>query len=466
VANFTQVTRTAAVAQETCYKLPGDAGTKDKLRQATLHNTDVTKHNDTLPSTYIESAYFDPDGIKPVLVALRDASNHTYYIDVSNRGQVSVVDTERNAMLIDAQGIHFSTRGCAYDVSITIKDMFQQLEGLSGSLCSKLISKRVEESSFEQILYLKDQCGNAVQRTLRKYPTLRIGDSDCIDTEIDSATGKWTFTCPFPGVDSDSSRCRAAVRKDIVRFLLRDPFGGACPDLSTVVTTLEATARDLLSAASLKEALYTLGLNRTQREEVDGTVSKYMQLWDIFKHALSKGRGHSPSAMERYFVTYGKYRSLDGDICNDLHDGDPPFNMSLEAGVTTISSLTALRTAPEMPRPFNVTIQDSAQVACCRNGSKASSHAFSGTCSYPANATIGTSGCVCGTTASGQSAAFEYMECGNFASNCRSDSDCAIAGYDGFKCLVGSCCGGGVCFDPFACSQKGVELVEGIDPVG
>ncbi|KAG8409897.1 hypothetical protein J3458_018974 [Metarhizium acridum] len=111
------------------------------------------------------------------------------------------MDSQKSSMLIDATGIHFSTNTCAYDVSITVKDMYEQLESLSDEVCAKSISSKrsMEESSFEQVLFLKDQCGNGIKRALRTYPTLSVGDSDCIDTEVDSSTGKWTFLCTFPG---------------------------------------------------------------------------------------------------------------------------------------------------------------------------------------------------------------------------------------------------------------------------
>lgn len=456
------MTRTAVTAEPTCYQFPDDPDIINK-RQAVLHNAEIRKRNITLPSTYIESVNFGIDGIDPVFLTLRDTSNGTYRMDVSERNHVAIVDTQQNSMLIDAKGLHFSTSTCSYDVSITINNMYQQLESLSGEICSKIIpDKRMDESSFEQTLYLKDQCGNGIKRTLRKYPTLRIGDSDCIDTEVDASAGKWTFACTFPGSDSGNSKCRAAVNKDILRFLLTDPFGGACPDLSTVVTTLEATAQDFINSESLKEELYKLDLNETQKEEVDATVEKYGQLWHVFKQALSKNRGiafRKTSAFEQYFQTYNKYRNFEGDICDDLHDGDLPFNMSLQAGVTTISSVTSLKAAPEVDKPFNITIQDSTQIACCKNGKTSSFDGSKGTCAYPANATLGTSGCVCGQTSGGASIAFEYMECANFVSECKSDNDCSNAGYKKYKCLIGSCCGSGVCFDPYACSQKGVKLI-------
>ncbi|KAG8409896.1 hypothetical protein J3458_018973 [Metarhizium acridum] len=156
---------------------------------------------------------------------------------------------------------------------------------------------------------------------------------------------------------------------------------------------------------------------------------------------------------------YNEYRSFEGDICNDLHDGDLPLNMSLRAGVTTIDSITSLKAAPGKPKPFNITVQDPTQIACCKNGSKSSLSRPQGTCSYPASASVGDSDCVCGQTSGGDPIAFQYMECANFVSQCSSDDDCANAGYKMYKCLTGSCCGGGVCFDPYACSQKGVNLI-------
>ncbi|KHN97209.1 uncharacterized protein MAM_04806 [Metarhizium album ARSEF 1941] len=464
VANLTQVTRTAAVAEETCYRFPQDPDAEDKRRSVFLHNRDVEAHNDTLPSPYMESVFFDADGVHPVFLTLLDPRGDRYYMDVSNRSHLSVMDSERNSILIDASGVHFSTETCAYDVSITIKDMYEQLESLSGELCSKLIpdERLTEDSSFEQVLFLRDQCGNAIQRSVRKYPALRVGESDCVDTEVDSSTGKWTFLCTFPGSDSATSRCRASVNKDIVRFLLTDPFGGACPDLSTVATTLAATAQDLLGETSLKEELYKLSLDAAQRREADSAVEKYAQLWSVFKQALSRDGERRPrrgSALEQYIRVYNKYRSFEGDICGDLHDDDLPLNMSLRAGVTAIDSITSLKAVPGKASPFNVTVQDATQVACCQNGGNSSFGRLKGSCSYPANATVGNSDCICGQTSAGDSVAFEYMECADFVGRCTSDHDCADAGYKTYKCLTGSCCGSGVCFDPHACSQRGVKLV-------
>lgn len=459
------MTRTAAIAEETCYQFPQDPDAENKDRSATLHNDQVAEQNSTLPSPYIESVFFDSAGIDPIFLTLWDTLNGTYYMDVSNRSRVSIMDSQKNSMLIDANGIHFSTNTCAFDVSITIQDMYEQLESLSGEVCAKSISgkRSMEESSFEQVLFLRDQCGNGIKRALRIYPTLSVGDSDCMDTEVDSSTGKWTFLCPFPGSDSGNSRCRASVNDDIVRFLFTDPFGEACPDLSTVATTLAATARDFLNEHSLKEELYQLPLSETQKSQVDATVKKYGQLWNVFKQALAKGTAGTPgqgsSTLEQYINMYNKDRSFEGDICNDLHAGDLPFNMSLRAGVTTMDSITSLKAAPENPKPFNITVQDSNQIACCKNGSKSSLNRPRGTCSYPENATVGDSDCVCGQTPGGDAIAFEYMECANFVSQCTSDDDCAKAGYKTYKCLTGSCCGGGVCFDPYACSQKGVPLI-------
>lgn len=428
-----------------------------------LHNTELRQQHAAIPQPYIESVDFDLDGIDPLFFTLRDAAQGTHYMDVSNRSLISVVDSLRNVMLIDAAGIHFSTNSCRYDVSITIDHMYQQLANLSGQVCAKnIIDKRVQETDFRQILYLKDQCGKGVRRSIRKYPNLKVGDSDCQDVDVDELSGKWTFDCTFPGSESNHSKCQAAVKKDILRFLFVDPFGGACPDLSTVITTLEATGKDFINPESLRAELYKQGLNSTEKGEADLTIIYYEQLWEIFKQGLSKTRTHPPgrfSSFELYINMYNKYRNFEGDLCDDLHDQDLPLNMSLQAGVTHIGAISTLQAVPKTATAFNITVQDPSQVACCSPGSVSVLDRQTNTCSYPKNAAIGNSSCVCGTGTAGSGLAFEYMECDNFVAKCVSDADCAAAGYGKYKCLVGSCCGRGVCFDPYACAQKGTGLI-------
>ncbi|KAH0529353.1 hypothetical protein TsFJ059_004110 [Trichoderma semiorbis] len=416
-ANFTQVTRTGAIVKPTCYQMPEPAA--GSTRRALLHNTKLREVNATIPFPYIESVDFQVDGVDPLYLTLRDAAEGTHYIDVSNRSYIAIVDSLYNAMIIDGKGIHFSTKKCQYDVSITIDSMYEQLAALSGQICSvgDRKRKRMSDTDFKQTLYLRDQCNNPVKQTVRQYPNLKIGDTDCNDIEVDENTGRWLFDCTFPGSDSGTLKCEWAVRNDIEEFLFTDPFGGACPDLSTVITTLEANGQDFINPESLRTELYNQGLDDAQKAEANLIVIYYEQLWEILKQAFSKLRTQPPgkaSAIQEYIDVYNKYRNFEDDICEDLHAGDMPLKMSLRAGVTTIDAIARLNWAPENPKPFNVTIQDPAKLACCSPGSDSQKNETAGTCAYPASAHLGDTGCVCGKMASGASVAFEITECENF----------------------------------------------------
>lgn len=475
-ANFTQVKRTGAISEATCYHLPQDP-LHGRSRRAVLRNDELRAQNYTIPFPYIESVNFDDDGVDPLFLTLRDAARGTHYIDVSKRSQLSIVDSLGNAMTLDGRGVHFSTNSCRYDVSMTIDGLYGQLATLSGQVCSKgrlvlleQLPERPDNAAFRQTVNLRDQCGNPVGRAVRKYPELKLGDSECSDVSVDgddNKQGRWLFDCAFPGPESGAMRCQRAVATDIVKFLFVAPFGGSCPDLSTVITTLEASSQDFLTPASLRAELYDKGLDETQRGEADLAVVYYEQLWEILKQAFSKTRTQPPglaSAIEEYVDTYSSFGSFEGDVCRDLHAPDPPLNMSLRAGATWLPSVAVLSAPPPSPPPaLNFIIQDQSKVACCSRGSVSNyGQATPGnaSCAYPDSAMIADSGCVCGRTAAGASVAFEYSECDNFVARCATDADCATEGHPGFLCLTGSCCGGGVCIDPYECSRNGTGLLE------
>ncbi|KPM33914.1 hypothetical protein AK830_g12657 [Neonectria ditissima] len=460
-ANFTQVTRTAALAQETCYSLTRDSG-DDPTRRALLRNARLREDNASIPVPYIESVHFESSGVDPLYLTVRDEAEETFFVDVSNRNRISISDRRGNSVVLDAHGIHFSTPNCMYGVCIKVNNFLQQLARLAGVECAATRrEKRIDDLEFTQILNLHDQCGNPVDRSLRQYPQLRVGPSTCTDTSVDKETGQWQFDCTFPGSLSGAARCELAIKNDVVDFLLTDPFGGSCPDLATVVTTLEATGRDFLNFESFQTALREQRLDKTQMREADAAAAAFEQLWEALQQLLSKRRGEpsrDSSALEDYIDVYRTYRNLENDICEDLHDGEIPLNLSLVAGVTRIDAITSFNFAPVSPRAYNVTVQDPSQVACCPNGAVAVRDGDA--CAYPGEAVVAGTSCICGTTVGGAAVAFEYAECDNFVGDCAVDADCVEAGFDGFVCLTGSCCQGGVCVDPYACSQNGTELVK------
>lgn len=404
---------------------------------------------------YIESIDFDSGGVDPLFMTVRDEADGSHMLDLSNRSRVALTDDLGNAMVLDASGVHFSTENCSYDVSVSIANMLDQLSALSGHECpTGSPQKRMDDMQFSQTLYLHDQCGQPVTRSLRKYPRLSVGASDCSDTAVDERAGRWDFDCTFPGSDSGMMRCQTAVDNDVLDFLFTDPFGGVCPDLPTVVNTLAGAGRDVLSADGMRTELQNQGLDEDTQPEADESVDKYTQLWAVLQQLFAPASTANQSALQTYVTVYNAHRSLRDDVCEDLHASDMPLKLSLVAGASYIDAITTLNWAPEHARPFNLTVQDASQVACCAGGSVAEDQDEE-TCAYPASAVVNGTTCVCGRTKGGKAVAFEMAECDNFEGECEEDGDCE----GGFLCLTGSCCGGGVCFDPFACSQNGTELV-------
>ncbi|WAO89060.1 Hypothetical protein NCS54_00643500 [Fusarium falciforme] len=453
--HYTHVTRTAALSQETCHTLgPDPEG--DATGRALLYNSRLREENVSIPIPYIESVEFESEGLNPLYLTVRDEQGGTYFVDISRRGQLSVFDPSGNSMSLDAVGIHFSGPNCTYHITIEIKDMYEQIADLAGVQCAAIKRKRrMEDMDFKQVLYLKDQCGNPVDKSLKQYPQLLVGGTVCADIDVDEEIGRWEFDCAFPGSESGFLRCQQAIKEDVLDVITVDPFGGSCPDLSTVVTTLDATAQDILDPDVLRKDLGNEGLTERQVQEADAAVVAYTKLWTALRAFFSKQLTFSSyGALETYVNVYNTYRSFETDICQSLHVDEIPFDLSLIAGATRIPSITSLSWAPTRARPYNITIQDPTRMACCPGGRVAETK--DGTCAYPREAIIEGTGCICGKNSEGLGVAFEWTECGNFVASCELDGDCD----DGFMCLTGSCCGGGVCVDAFACSQNGTELVK------
>ncbi|RFN55017.1 structural maintenance-chromosome 4 [Fusarium flagelliforme] len=453
-ANFTHVTRTAALSEETCYTLPDDPE-GDATRRALLFNSRLREDNISIPIPYIESVEFESGGVDPLYLTVRDEEGGTYFVDISHRGRLSVADPAGFLVTLDAKGIHFSGSNCTYDISITIDDMYEQITELAGVQCAALKrQKRADDLDFSQTLYLHDQCGNVVDKSLRQYPQLLVGGTVCAEATADEDTGRWDFDCTFPGSQSGSMRCQVAVKNSVIDFIATDPFGGSCPDLSTVVTMLEESGQDIVDPSELRNDLTNRGLRTDRaRQEADEAVAAYTRLWQALGAFFTKDAESSKGSLEKYIDMYNSHRSFENDICQALHEGDIPLNLTLIAGAAQIPAISTLNWAPESTRPYNITVQDSTRIACCPDAQVAEGEGDK--CAYPREAIIPGTGCVCGTSAEGIGIAFEWTECGNFAGSCEADGDCG----DGYLCLTGSCCGGGVCVDAYACSENGTALI-------
>lgn len=426
-----------------------------------MRNANLRERNVTIPSPYVESISFESDGVDPLYLTVRNSTGSTTYLDISNKSQIAITDQDGVFMKLDAQGIYFSSRDCRYDVSIIVGDLLKQLAKLSRVECSTggKLRKRLSDIPFMQGLTLQDQCNNPVGRYIRDYPRLSVGSSECVVVSVNEDTGFWEFDCAFPGSESGTLQCQEAIDNDVVDFLTTNPFGGACPDLSTVITTLSATGQDFLSKGSLEAELVNQGLADEEKIEADHAVESYLRVWAVLQSVFAKD-SDGGSALETYLRLYNKYRDFAIDVCEDIHAGEIPLNLTLQAGASRFV-LTTLNFAPEGSPPWKITVQDPAKEACCADGSVATDErGRNGTCGYPVGASLGDSGCVCGKTTSGESVAFEITECDNYAqSDCTSDQDCSDGGHSGYVCLTGTCCGGGVCIDPYACSENSTQLV-------
>ncbi|KAM0477171.1 hypothetical protein ACHAP7_006554 [Fusarium lateritium] len=397
-ANFTHVTRTAALSEETCHSLASDPD-GGPTRRALLYNARLREDNISIPIPYIESVEFEGDGVYPLYITVRDEAGGIYFVDISRRGQLSVVDPAGYLVTLDAKGIHFSGSNCTYDISITIDDMYEQIADLAGVQCAA-IKRRADDLDFRQILYLHDQCGSVVDKSLRQYPQLLVGDTVCADVAVDGDTGQWDFDCTFPGSQSGSLKCQWAIKNSIIDFITTDPFGGSCPDLSTVVTTLEESGQDIVDPLELRKDLTNQGLSTDRaKQEADEAIIAYTQLWQALGAFFSKSTESSTGSLEEYIDVYNSHRSFENDICQSLHEGEIPLNLTLIAGASRVPAITTLNWAPESTRLYNITVQDSSRVACCPNGSVAEGEGSE--CAYPREAVIPGTGCVCGKSAGG-----------------------------------------------------------------
>ncbi|KAJ6786182.1 hypothetical protein PWT90_00744 [Aphanocladium album] len=463
-ANFTGVLRGPAPDSQACHYLP--AALVGAAHAATLQNEEIRQRNLSLAFPYVGSVSFDSDDVRPLYLSVRDAAKGSHLIDVSDSSAVTIFDAKNNSLRLDVSGIHFVTGNCNLTVSYLIDNMYTQLAQQSRETCS-LGPKTLlaGDQTFLQPLVLRDQCGDPVGPMVRKYPDLRLDGEQCVCVGAADANGTWTFSCPWQTSGSTVQRCVSSLQRNVVQFLLYDPFNGGCADVSSVVTLLEASAQDMFNATSLQEELYRqVGNNTNLFYKADDTVMYYMQLWESLKSSLSKTRGLNPgrgSNVKQYLDTYNSYRSFAADACMSLNSSSAPAVLSLSAGSSNIPMLASLSEIPAPGSVLTAIIQDPAKIACCPHGGLAVTGPANGTCSYPAEALVPGTGCICGKTASQQSVAFKYRQCDNFVSQCQTDSDCTTAGYAGHLCLIGSCCGKGVCFDPFECSRPEVLLLPG-----
>lgn len=453
VHNFTSVVQAVAATMTSCYHL---SEASDGLNHGVmLHNAELREQNVSVTTPYIEAFYSDIDGIRPLLMAVQSTGNNRYSVEVSQSDHISVVDPLGNSLLLDKTGLHFSTNQCLYAFSLLVDDLYRQLAAHAGIACAAR-DFGLRDTTYQHVthvMYIKDQCGKPVSRSIRQYPELSVAGVPCNVMSVDDGNGKWTFDCLFSNATSVIAQCEKSVSAEMDR-LFSDPFNNACPDLSDVVTTLSRYGQDILGSEIMVQALQGLATNGSETLRINQTIGYYQLLWMTLQTMFSKDEDATQSALEQQYDTYNNHRDFSHDICHDLHpSNDTSFNVSFRAGATYNPALLTLSAIPESPAPMNITIQNPSNVACCAKGFTPGLSNSTNTCSYPKEAFLEINDCVCGMTASHQSVAFKYKACQHYDAECTTNSDCKLEGNEDKICLVGSCCGHGICIDPFECSQ-------------
>lgn len=451
--NFTSVVQAVASSLTSCYHLPQAS---DGLNHGVmLHNSELRNQNISIPTPYIEAFYVDVDGIRPLLMAVQSGNSSRFFIDISKSDQVSVVDPLGNSLLLDSAGIHFATNQCQYALSLLVDNLYRQLAAHAGMACAAR-DFQLRDTAYQHvthIMYIKDQCGSPVSRSIRQYPELAVAGVPCNVMTVDDGAGKWTFDCLFSNTTSVIAQCEQSVASEMDR-LFSDPFNNACPDLADVVTTLSHYGQDILGTEIMVHALQGLTENGQERLQIRQTIGYYQLLWVALQAMFSKDSSAEQSSLEEHYDTYNDHRDFSSDVCHDLHPSeDTSFNVSFRAGATYNPALLMLSEIPVSPAPMNVTIQNPAKIACCNKGFTPGLSNSTNTCSYPEDAFLENNGCVCGMTASSHFLAFKYKACHQYETSCDTDNDCKSKKNDDKVCLIGSCCGHGICIDPFECSQ-------------
>lgn len=446
--NLTRAYQAVATTLPSCYHLP--TASDDLNHGVMLHNEELRGRNASLPSAYVEAFYSDADGVQPLLLALRKNSTR-HFLDISKPNQIGLVDSIGNSLHLDQDGIHFATNTCEFAYSVTAEGLYQQLRQLSGIACAAGIQfKTKQPQTISQVLFMQDQCGRSVDSSIRPYSQLQLGGLPCNVVDVDGDAGKWTFSCVVSNATSAVAKCETGVRTAL-DYILDDPFGGACPSLPDVVTTLSTYGDDLLNGTVMNEAFLSVSSSSSR---INQTVAAYQQLWSGLR-AVFSSTATLPSVLQQYITVYNKYRDFSKDICTDLH---PVLNtnitMSLKAGASYEPALLTFTTLPSALQPLNVTITDPSNIACCSAGYESSmGGANNKTCAYAAEAFNAFPGCVCGKTTEESALAYKVRQCQDYDVTCLSSVDCQRPGGDDRVCVKGSCCGRGICIDPFECSE-------------
>ncbi|WYZ43106.1 hypothetical protein EsH8_VI_000805 [Colletotrichum jinshuiense] len=233
ISAFTGISIVVAQNASICYTLPTPTAS---LHESLLNNTG------RIPP-YIDAFYLNETTNSVKYLRLMDNDTQPVLIDVSDPARLAIVDKTGDVLLIDSQGLHFTSANCSPKIDIFVSGFFEQLNNLTNSTCgnntnipvngteshfsssTSEIDKR-QERTFDVVLHLKDQCGNPARADIPV--SVALGDTQCV--VLPGVPGDFVANCAFPGGQSDSMVCETNVIN--LNELLK-PFVNAGLDIDT-----------------------------------------------------------------------------------------------------------------------------------------------------------------------------------------------------------------------------------------
>ncbi|KAL0936777.1 uncharacterized protein CTRU02_208992 [Colletotrichum truncatum] len=442
---FTDISVIAAQNASTCLTL--------QTPTESLHES-LLEHENSPP--YIDAFFMNKTGDFVKYLRLRDNASNPVLIDVSDPLRLSIIDKDGDILSIDDQGLHFTSANCSPKIDIIIPGFFDQLSSLTNSTCSNQsnvsvtgawdmmapgsLRKRLNDT-FEVVLRLRDQCGNAVRSDLPV--SVALGGTQCLATPGEG--GEFIVNCVFPSSKGPTMECETSVQQTLDR-LTNGSFSGTCPSFVSVWSVLLRELTNVVNLDQLLKPLVESGLDTDTDPGRDmlSAIGRFLNLYDFststFKNSSSEGGSKFGGMVESYGVV-----NITTDVCRSLTTSKT-LNLTFTAGDMTLPSvLTVLSSIPSSTQRYEHNVTDPAGLACCPNPGKC---VIEGARRYyPPEASIQGSDCLCGTASDGRGIAFRTGRCLGY-NQCNASSPCA----SGAVCLVSNCCGFSVCVNGTECS--------------
>jgi hypothetical protein len=385
---------------------------------------------------------------------------HPWTLVVANTSRIVLVDESSDDWLvIDGNGVRFSTAACDYDFDLTILGLLEQLARLTGASCSgqnrhrrstthRRLTLRAERgSTFPVRALLKDQCGGLLRSS---FPVdVVLAGQAC--ARSDARAGVFSYTCSWPGDTLDRVACTSGVG-DALDFIDGGGLDESCVDLGAMVRVLaEGLVPDVLTKPALLAAIDD---DEPGRQDAEKAAESFISLFTAATTFLSVDAAPGARSRLQQYIDYATPSRLARAICTSS-SSSPTAALALPLSLVMGDHSKDLTTLAAFPDRIDVShvVQDGAQRACCPNSGACTIGTGKSTRDkwYDANFHVPESGCICGKTSEGQGVAFGSKLCSDYKADCASSNDCPNNGVY----VVGSCCGVSICVDPYECSSDG-----------